>query len=301
MEKNTPLDFDKPHDFLDLQHSRLAYWRTGSGPDLFFVHGWPLRAATFRHIAAALADSYTCHLVDLPGTGATVIGPDTPIGLGAHAETVRAAVDKLGLRSYAMVAHDSGGFIARAVAAADKRVSALVLGNTEIPRHTPTLLAIYVMLGRLGLGAAITRRMLASPRLRRSSLVFGDCFRDPAFVDGEFCELFVDPLVQSRAALDGQLRLLQGIDSATIARLTDIHHRITAPTTLIWGTDDPWFPLPKARAMLAELGGPARLVEIRGAKLFAHEDHGAEFVAHTRAALADARLSARAGGLAPSV
>ena len=35
---------------VDLGHSKVAYYRFGSGPDLVFVHGWPLHAATFRKI-----------------------------------------------------------------------------------------------------------------------------------------------------------------------------------------------------------------------------------------------------------
>ena len=100
-----------PREPIDVGHSRLAYYRAGRGPDLVFVHGWPLHAATFRNLVARLEDDYTCHLVDLPGAGATISSADAPIDLVAHARTVRAAIDKLGLTSYAFVAHDSGGFL----------------------------------------------------------------------------------------------------------------------------------------------------------------------------------------------
>jgi hypothetical protein len=95
-----------PHRFLDVGHSRLAYWKFGRGPDLVFVHGWPLHAATFRRLLPYLADAFTCHLVDLPGTGQTRSTPGARIDLLAHAVTVRAAIDLLGLSRYAFVAHD---------------------------------------------------------------------------------------------------------------------------------------------------------------------------------------------------
>jgi pimeloyl-ACP methyl ester carboxylesterase len=52
------------------------------------------------------------------------------------------------------------------------------------------------------------------------------------------------------------------------------------PVQMIWGTDDPFFPLPKARAMTKQFAGRVELVEIPGAKLFAHEDHPEEFADH---------------------
>jgi haloalkane dehalogenase len=54
------------------------------------------------------------------------------------------------------------------------------------------------------------------------------------------------------------------------------------PVQLIWGEDDPFFPLAGARRMLAQFAGGARLEVIPRAKLFAHEDHPAEFAALAR-------------------
>src|SRR5262245_5001990 len=97
-----------PMAFVDLGHTRLAYWRFGSGPDLVFVHGWPLHSATFRRILPVLAREYTCHLVDLPGAGRSRTTAETPFGLAEHADTLRRAVDELGLERYSLLAHDSG-------------------------------------------------------------------------------------------------------------------------------------------------------------------------------------------------
>jgi haloalkane dehalogenase len=271
-----------PQRRIDVGSSRLAYWRFGRGPDVVFVHGWPLGSATFRRLVARLADAFTCHLVDLPGAGHTEWGPDTPIDLPSHARTVRAAVDALGLSRYAFVAHDSGGFIARVVAAGDARVAGLSLGNTEIPGHTPWLVTMYALLAKLPGGPGAIRTLLRSRAIRRSALGFGGCFSDLAALDGEFHELFVAPLFASRRAADGQMQLLRTVKPSHLAGLEDVHRRIAAPVQLVWGDRDPFFPLEKARAMLDQLGGPARLDVIPGAKLFAHEDHPDAFAAHAR-------------------
>lgn len=275
-----------PLEPLDVGHSRLAYYRAGRGPDLVFVHGWPLHAATFRAVVARLEDSYTCHLLDLPGAGRTVSTPDAPIDLRAHGATVRAAIDKLGLERYAFVAHDSGGFVARTVAAGDPRVRGLVLGNTEIPGHLPWQLVAYGLLGKLPASRSLFRTMLRARLLRHSALGFGGCFEDVRFVDGEFGELFVRPLLEDDDALRGAMQLLATADKSYLAGLRDTHRAIRAPVQLVWGSADPFFPLRLARDMLAQFGGPATLVEIPGGKLFAHEDHADDFARAARPFLA---------------
>jgi haloalkane dehalogenase len=258
----------------------LAYWRFGQGPDLVLVHGWPLHAATFRTIVPALAQRFTCHLFDLPGTGYTRSKSDGPLHFADHAATLMGLVDVLGLERYAIFAHDSGGMFARIAAAEHgRRVTAMVLGNTEIADHRSRLVQLYAWLARLPGSAAAMRRCLRSRAFRRSALGFGGCFADLEHLDGEFHELFVAPLLTSAAALHGQLRLMRGLDFDEVA-LAAVHRRIVAPVCMIWGDRDPFFPLAKARAMPGQLGGEAQLCTIAGAKLFAHEDRPAEVLAH---------------------
>lgn len=279
------LDFSRHHQLIDVGHSRLAYYKFGSGPDVVLIHGWPLTAATYRHLVARLASRYTCHLFDLPTTGATEITAATPIGIPQHAATVRAAIDRLGLSRYALVGHDSGGFIARIVAANDPRAVGLVLGNTEIPGHTPAMLTLLALVAKLGLGEFVFGRVLRSSWLRRSMFGFEGCFTDAAYADGEFKTAQLDPLL-APGKLAGQLRLFDTLTHDLMATLDAIHAQIAVPVALVWGTDDPWFPLAKAKRMLSSFAGPTTLTEIRGGKLFVHEDRADEFAAATVSHLA---------------
>lgn len=43
--------------------------RIGSGPDLVMLHGWGLHGGLFRPVIEPLSQSFTLHLVDLPGHG----------------------------------------------------------------------------------------------------------------------------------------------------------------------------------------------------------------------------------------
>jgi len=276
--RDASMAFGKPHAYVDAGTERLAYWRFGRGPDVVFIHGWPLHSATFRRIVPALAPKLTLHLFDLPGAGQTEARGS--IDLASHAATLRRAIDGLGIARYALLAHDSGGTVARLVAADDARVRGLVLGGTEIPGHHPWLIQFYVGLTKV---PGLARLVVSSMRfgaVRRSFLGFGGCFTDAAYVDGEFGDWFVRPLFSSRRVAAGQMALLRDLDFRLFDALDSAHRRIRAPVRCIWGTDDPFFPIAKARRMLEQFGGGAELVEISGAKLFAHEDHPEAFAAH---------------------
>lgn len=275
--------FASPHDFIPVTHGRLAYWRFGSGPDVVFIHGWPVHAATFRRIAPTLAKQFALHLFDLPGSGQTQWSGR--IDFPSHVAAVRGALDALGLTRYAILAHDSGGVTARLLAADDPRVIGLILGNTEIPGHHPPVVKLYAWISHHPSLSALVVASMRLRALRRSPLGFGGVFTDRAYVDGEFGDLFVRPLLASKELAADQLELFRNLDFAFLDRLADVHRRIRAPVRCIWGTEDPFFPIAKARRMLEQLAGGAELVEIDRAKLFAHEDHPEAFAAHASAFL----------------
>jgi pimeloyl-ACP methyl ester carboxylesterase len=258
---------------------RLAHRKLGSGPDVLFVHGWPLHGATWRAIVPELATSYTCHVIDLPGAGASTWTRDTRISFRSHAAAVLELIDELGLSRVALVGHDSGGGIARYVAAElGDRCTALVIGNTEIPNHHPPMLGVLVGLLRLPGGMWLLRSIIKSRRLRRSSIGFAPAFDDRRLIDGEFGRLFLEPIATNPGV---QLELLRQIDLSEIDGLAEAHARITAPTALLWGKRDRWFPVSRARGMIDQFAGGAELFELEG-KVFVHEERPLEWAAHAK-------------------
>jgi haloalkane dehalogenase len=280
-----------PQRWLDVAPHRVAYRRFGQGPDIVFVHGWPLTSATFRGLVPLLAERFTCHLVDLPGSGQTESLDGARLDFASQARVVRTVVDQLGIERYALLAHDSGGLIARLVAADDPRVFALVSGSTEIPGHTPAFLEALVAAAHAPGGAEMLRQQMQSREARRSEAAYGGCFADLDFLDGEFHELLVEPILCSPARWGKQIEILRTIDGQVDELLRAAQARIAAPMLFVWGDADPIFPLVKARAMVAALEGRAQIAVIAGAKLFAHEEFPGAFAAHAVPFLA-ARASA---------
>jgi pimeloyl-ACP methyl ester carboxylesterase len=104
---------------------------------------------------------------------------------------------------------------------------------------------------------------------------FGGCFTDLGLIDGDFREQVVEPLVRSALRRDGMRRYLIGAKWDAVDALEREHARIAMPVRLIWGADDPTFPVGLAREMQKQFPA-ADLVEIPGARLLVHEEKPAE-------------------------
>jgi pimeloyl-ACP methyl ester carboxylesterase len=268
--------FRRPPDrFIDVGTGEVAYRRVGDGPDVLFVHGWPVSGATFRTLLPHLAAHVTCHLIDLPGAGSSRFTSDAPLTIANHIHAVRRVLDLLRLDDVAVVGHDSGGMIARHAVAGDPRVRALGLIDTEHSGRLSWRFRSFVAARHLpGFGAALGL-LAGRPRMRRHPLVLGDAFADASLLDGEFDEFFLQPLHRSRAHRDAAVRLLRSFDHRHIRDLPGLHRLIDVPVQLVWGEHDRFFPVERARAMLAELP-VAQLAVIPGAGLFAHEERPLE-------------------------
>ncbi len=265
----------EPDRFLDVGTGEVAYRRVGSGPDVLFVHGWPVSGATYRTLLPHLADHVTCHVIDLPGAGSSRFAEDTPLTIANHIHSVRRTLDLLDLNDVAVVGHDSGGLIARHAVAGDPRLRALGLIDTEQSTGLSWKFKSFIAGRRVpGFGAGLGW-LAGRPRLRRNRLVLGDAFADPSLLDGEFDEFFLQPLHRSRPHRDAAIHLLRSFDYQLVHQLRELHRGIDVPVQLVWGEQDRFFPVKWAREMVADFSN-ARLSVVEGAGLFSHEERPAE-------------------------
>ena len=264
----------EPDRFLDVGAGEAAYRRIGTGPDVLFVHGWPVSGATFRTLLPHLVDHVTCHVIDFPSAGSSRFDADTPMSIKQHIETVRRVVDLLELDQVAVVGHDSGGLIARHAMVGDPRLRSMGLINTEPPEPSRRFRS-FIAARRLPGFSAGLGWVAGTPRIRRIGLVLGDAFADASLLDGEFDEFFLRPLHEHRERCDAAVELLRSFDMKLVTDLPAIHRRIDVPVQLVWGDQDPFFPVATAKAMV-DTFPDARLEIIEGAGLFSHEERPAE-------------------------
>ncbi len=264
-----------PPRFLDVGDGQMAYRRVGTGPDVLFVHGWPASGATFRTLLPHLTPHVTCHVVDLLGAGSSRFGPDTVVSVDRHVRAVRQVLDILALDAVAVVGHDSGGLIVRHALAGDPRVRAMGLIDTEQPHGLNWRFRQFLLAPRLPGFDALFRRLLGARRLRRHPLLLGSVFADRSLLDGEFDEFFLQPLRRDPARRRAAVALLKSFDTKLVDDLAAVHARIEVPVQLVWGALDPFFPVRRAREMVA--GFPdARLTVVDDASLFVHEERPAD-------------------------
>ncbi len=249
----------------------------GSGPDVLFVHGWPVSGATFRALLPHLVDHVTCHVVDLPSAGWSRFDETTPLSIAQHVESVRRIVDQLDVERIAVVGHDSGGMIARHAMVGDPRLAAMGLIDTEPPDPSWRFRSFVTARHAPGLAAGLGW-VCGQPWLRRSKLVFGDAFADRSHLDGEFAEFFLEPLHDDRAKRDAAATLLRSFDMDDVTSLPGIHARLDVPVKLVWGARDPFFPVDRARAMVPQFPD-ASIDVLPDAGLFCHEEQPAEVAA----------------------
>lgn len=249
----------------------LTYRRFGSGPAIVFVHGWPLNGATYRGLVRRLARHFTCYVPDLPGTGQTPWDPRTRDVFRDFGRLIVRFVDALGLARVAMVAHDSGGGIARfAAAELGCRVTLLALSNTEVPSYLPPLVRLYMMLARVPGMRAIVTALMAQRWFLRGPLGFGPLFADASHAEGDFHEACVKPLLDDR--MYHAMLFIRHVDPGIFAELHALHARISAPVVFAWGDADPVFPVERARAMLSGFRDVRGFHVLKGQSLLVHDE-----------------------------
>lgn len=264
-----------PERFLDVGAGEAAYYRVGTGPDVLFVHGWPVSGATFRPLLPHLADHVTCHVIDFPSAGASRFDASTPLSIGGHIATVRKVIDLLGFDSVAVVGHDSGGMIARHAIAGDARIHGVGLINTEQPHGMSWRFKSFLSIRHLPGIAAGFGWVAGQRRIRRIGMVLGDAFADSSLLDGEFDEFFLKPLHEIPARRTAAIKVLRTFEARYVTELAEVHRRITAPVQMVWGDQDPFFPVKFAHEMVGTFPD-ARLHVVKGAGLFSHEERPAE-------------------------
>ncbi len=89
------------------------YARSGRGPAIVLLHGWPEDWSAWRHVMPVLARRFDVIAIDLPGVGGTSV-PDGGAEKAIVAQRVRALLQQLGVKNPYVVGHDVGAQVAYA-------------------------------------------------------------------------------------------------------------------------------------------------------------------------------------------
>lgn len=255
-------------EFVDVGGSRLYYYAAGTrgaGEPVLLIHGFPMASRLWSEFVPEFAAGHRLIIVDLPGFGRSDPPSAARRGCGAQAAAVAALLDDLQVERAFIVGHGLGGGVAQAFAVQwPARVAGLALVSSAGFGVKPRAMARFAR--------ALGPLAKHTPPALLSGLVHGSLRR--GFADAERSHLALDSCLRSfagvagRDALAGHLSTLRHCDTASWSpRLRELD----LPSTVVWGADDPFYPLSLGQRLHEALKGSTFTV-IPGAAHFVPED-----------------------------
>ena len=114
--------------------TRIAFWRTGSGPPLVLVHGTTADHGRWAPVLARLAEQLTVYAIDRRGRGGS--GDAADYALEREVEDVAAVVDSIGAPT-SLLGHSYGAICSLEASLRTSRLRKLVLYEPPIPQAGP--------------------------------------------------------------------------------------------------------------------------------------------------------------------
>jgi pimeloyl-ACP methyl ester carboxylesterase len=255
----------------------VAYVEKGEGPAALFVHGVFLNSHYWRHVIDRLSGERRCLALDLLGHGDTPATPDQDVSFRAEAALLEAFCEALGLAQVDLVANDSGCAIAQIFAARHpERIRTLTLTNGDThDNYPPADFAQTVEMAKAGVFSAQREAFAADVGLLRGG--FGAGYENIDAVSDETLRTYVGPLLRTPEATRTLERWLVSIaDHSQTTEIEPQLRQLQAPTLIVWGTGDAFFPLKWAYWLKETIPGARQVVELEGAKLFFPEERPGE-------------------------
>jgi pimeloyl-ACP methyl ester carboxylesterase len=278
---------------------RLAYERTGAGPAVLLLHGWPGDRTDYRAVVPLVSPAADVIVPDLRGFGESdkhEADQARQYNAAAQARSLVGLIDELALGRVVIAGYDIGSRIAQAIARdRPDLVRALVIAP-PLPGIGDRILAPqaqrefwYQAFHNLELS---TQLVDGQPDAVRAYLRhFWSHWSGPGYEpDGEHLDHLVSVYAPpgAFAASIAWYRAGAGSVAASLAeRPSGPADRIAVPTTVLWPEHDPLFP----RAWSDRIGeffAAARLAWLDGAGHFSPLEASGEFAA---AVVAAARTS----------
>jgi pimeloyl-ACP methyl ester carboxylesterase len=223
--------------------------RTGTGPPLLLLHGWPEFWLTWEPVMTRLASRFTLIAPDLRGFGDSS-KPDGPYGPDQHAADMLALMDAFGVERFGVVGHDVGGAAMQPLArTAPARLAGLFFFDFVYPGIGPRMGAPdrlnhiwYQSFHQMEMAPTLVGASRESCRTYIGHFLRAWSYRKDAFDD--VLDAFTDNFMKGgnlaggfahyRAAHAGRVKMMQG----EALRLPPID----VETCVRWAEHDPLFP-----------------------------------------------------------
>jgi pimeloyl-ACP methyl ester carboxylesterase len=265
------IDWSEHRKRISVRGREIEYVDFGEGDEvMLFIHGLGAAWQTWLENLPFFARTHRVIAPDLPGFGRSEM-PDEEISIELYGEIMHDFCEELGLSGVTVVGNSMGGFIGAELAIkAPDRVERLVVVSAavfwqEYRRAKPLMSLAKLTEASVGglVAAGQGRAARGRPRLRALLLGFGG-MRYPHLLPRE---LQVE-LLRTCRRTQGFVPALHGLGTYP---LREELPRISCPTLIIWGTDDPLVSVrhghdmadlvPNARKVIYERTGHVAMLE----------------------------------------
>ena len=256
------------HKYVATGFGNIAYREAGSGPVAIFVHGVFVNGHLWDRLIERLAESRRCIAIDILAHGATVTGTDQDLSFDAQADMLAAFCRALEFDKVDVVANDSGGGIAQIFAARYPAwIRSLALTDCDTHDNWPPKQAepLHRLAKAGGLGP-VGQRMLDDVAFARANFAAG--FEHPDQLSAEDFRTWLEPLFATPASTRNLERFIASFDNRQTVAVEPLLRKLQAPTLIVWGTADVFFPMKWAYWLRGAIPGARQVVELEGAKLF---------------------------------
>jgi pimeloyl-ACP methyl ester carboxylesterase len=259
---------------IDTASGRISYIEAGSGPIALFVHGVLLNKHLWRHQMADLADIRRVIAVDLLAHGDTEIAPDQDVSVTANANMLGEFLDALKIDKVDLIGNDSGGGISQIFAANNpERVRTLTL--TDCDAHDnwpPEAFKPFVEMTKAGGLKDTLNALVTDKSVYRSPNALGPAYEWPEKVTDSDIDIYLRPHLRSEQRTRDLQRFVVAFDNKHTVAIEPKLRQLRAPTLIVWGTDDVYFPIKWAHWLAKTIPSAKEPVVLEGARLFFPEE-----------------------------
>ncbi len=220
----------------------------GTGEPVIMLHGTSGHLEAFVRNIAVLSEHVACHAIDMMGHGYTD-GPDHPYRIPGYVRHVLDYLDVMGIDRAHFIGESLGGWVSGRLAADHPdRVRSLTLvapggtvANPEVMNRIKTSTRRAVLNDDIELTRQRLRLLMHDPANATEELVEvrHAIYHRPEFV----------------ARLDHLLCLQEMENRRPDLLSTEQMARISAPTRIVWGAENPFGDVPEANAMQRAIPG----------------------------------------------
>src|SRR4029077_17482580 len=242
---------------IEIPSGRISYTEAGSGPVALFVHGVVLNKHLWRHQLSGMSDIRRCIAVDLLAHGDTEIEPNQDVSVTANANMLRGVLDALRTDQVDLVGNDTGGGIAQIFAALNpNRVRSLTLTHCDTHDNwPPEAFKPFVDMAIAGGLKDTLGAMLSDKAIFRSPGALGPAYEHPENVSDKDIETYLRPHVRTEQRTRDLQRFVAAFDHKHTVSIDTRLRQLKAPTLIVWGTDDIYFPVQWAHWLAGTIPG----------------------------------------------